>query len=519
MHQHDLPRERQLHSRQLARVPAGPVIQVKTPSLPSRKYEDLTERQRRVFATPAGFAKFYLGLDLLPKQVEILNAFGPLGARVSACTCNEFGKTTRVIAPLVLWHMSVFPRAGNPGGCISTSGSWTQITNQLVPALRSYRHRFPGYVFLEDTIKSPNECPQWVGFSTTNPGRAEGSHGHAESPLLVIVDEAKTVRDEIFSAVDDRCNPQRIGLLSSPGYAEGEFYRSHTRNADLYQRFKATAQECPHISPESIERRIKKHGLNHPLVRSAIFAEFMEEIGDALVSFTEYDLCAGNPPAFNHGAELHVFLDFAAGGDENVIGVRQGNRCWIHKAWQETDTMKAAGQFAIELHELNRRLGVMPEHVEGDDCGLGKVMIDRLHELGWPILRFNGGAPAIADPIHFTNRNAEVWWTGADRIRTKSVILPDKDEDLRAQVCNRKKATGPKGKQAIESKDDLMGPGRNQPSPDRADAIFGALGPLPVTRAVQVMNSPQTIGERLALAMQNQMRVPEALLAGMDTGG
>lgn len=498
-------------------MPAAPAIRVKPAPLPTRKYEDLTERQRRVVATPAGFARLKLGLSLYPKQEAMLNAFLPLGARVSICTCNEFGKTTRLIAPLILWHMTVFPRTGDPGGCISTSGSWTQITNQLVPALKAHRHRFPGYSFLEDTIKAPNEMPQWVGFSTSNPGRAEGSHGNPATPLLSIVDEAKTVKDEIFTAVDDRCNPQRLGLFSSPGYAEGEFYRSHTKNQQLYRRFKATAQDCPHISPESVERRIAKWGLEHPLVRSMIFAEFMELVEGALVTLTQYDECAGNPPIFNHAAQLHAFLDFAAGGDENVIAVAQGNRVWIEKAWREPDTMKAAGEFAMRLNDLHRRLGLMPEHVEGDDQGLGKGVIDRLAEFGWPILRFNGQVPALTDKLHYADRNAEVWWLGAEKIKRKEVILPTDDEDLRGQICNRKTRAGPRGKLAIETKDQMKE--RNLPSPDRADAVLGALGPLPSLRGVQVFGAPaQGIAERLALAMQAEMRVPECLLPGMDTG-
>ena len=41
----------------------------------------------------------------------------------------------------------------------------------------------------------------WRGFSTKEPGRAEGDHSDGpDAPLLFIVDEAKTVPDPIFRA-------------------------------------------------------------------------------------------------------------------------------------------------------------------------------------------------------------------------------------------------------------------------------------------------------------------------------
>ena len=53
------------------------------------------------------------------------------------------------------------------------------------------------------------------------------------------------------------------------------------------------------------------------------------------------------------------------------------------------------------------------------------------------------------------------------------------DDDLRAQIISRKKVTHPKGLLKIEPKDQLCGPQRNMPSPDRADAVLMAMGPLP----------------------------------------
>lgn len=479
------------------------------PNHRARRYSDLSERQRAVFATPSGFAKLFLGLALYPCQAEALDACSPLHAAVSVKAANEVGKTSRIVAPLVLWHLAVFPR----GQVVSTAGAWRQVKSQLIPNLKAQASRFPRWSF-NDSGVVVDGVERYVGFSTNDAGKFEGYHGDGENPLLVIVDEAKTVKDDIFEAVD-RCNPQRMLLASSPGYAEGEFYRSHSSRAEFYRRFTIQAKDCPHISQESIDRRVAKWGLQHPLVRSMIFAEFMEFVEDAILTIADLDGCLEEPPAFNRGGDLHAFCDFAAGGDENVLAVRQGNKVWIEKAWLDREPMSAVGQFVILFNKLAKEIGLRAEHIEGDADGLGKPMVDRLREAGWPILEFHGGSAPVLD-AHYANRIAEVWFEGAKAIREKQIILREDDDDFRAQACDRKQRKHSKGLLAIEAKDELRK--RNRPSPDRADAVLAAILPCPSAAGRQVLSQRQSFGDRLADELDRHAAIPEELLAGLDAG-
>lgn len=465
-------------------------------------WEKLTDRQKRVLATPAGFARLYLDLPLYPKQEAILNDLAPHGARVSVRTCNESGKTRCIIAPFVLWHASVFPR----GLVISTSGSWPQVTNQLVPRLKSFAHKFPAWTFNAETIMVDG-TPRWVGFSTNNPGRAEGYHGTPDQPLAALVDEAKTVADPIIDMLEARCNPQRLGLLSSPGFAEGAFYRSQSTQAKLWRCHHLTAAECPHISPDSIARRRTLYPGEHILVRSALDAEFMEVVEGALLSLAELEHCRSYPPP-PAGGERHAFLDFAAGGDENVLAVRQGNRVWLQDCWREKDTMRALGRFLLGLNRLKSEWGLRAEEVEGDADGLGKPMIDVLAEAGWAIQPFHGGSAPLWEQ-HYLNRISEVWFTGAEQIKRHHVILPE-DADLGAQLINRKSVFHVKGKLRLETKEEMRQ--RGVPSPDRADALLGALARRPVSRSVSLVQMTEE------LACQEEWQVDEAVLAGLNAG-
>lgn len=435
----------------------------------------------RQLAMPSGFARSVLGMSLYENQAKVVDAFAPFGSRVTVRTANEFGKTKRLITTLILWHMIAFPASRDGGGVVATSGSWTQIEKQLMPSLHGYAHLFPYHRFRATDILGPTGVPEFVAFSTSDPGRAEGFHGTDATPLLAIVDEAKTVQDSIYTALDDRCNPQRLGLFSSPGFAEGEFYRSHTINSALYERFvcrgadPVTCQSLvPHISQDSIDRRIQKWGREHPLVKSMIFADFMESVEGAIISLKMLTECMDSPPQHTNIHERRVFCDFAAGGDENVIAVRHGNRVWIHRAWRETDTMKAAGEFVVEFRKLKDQLGITPEDIEGDDQGLGKSVIDRLAELGWPIGRFHGQAPALDPHGNYQDRNAECWWGLAEQIRRKALIIQH-DDDLVAQLVDRKMVKGRGGSFAVEPKSEMKK--RGVDSPDRADAVVGCALP------------------------------------------
>jgi phage terminase large subunit len=495
----------------------------------SRSIKDLTPTEQEVFTTPSIFAERVLGMKLYPKQAQCLDMFAPNGARVSGRFCNEYGKTTKILSAAILWHTAVFPRTGGDGGSITTSGSWNQILNQLVPSLKAHQAKFPQWRFMSDCIEWKG-YPQWLGFSTKDAGRAEGFHGSPARPLLAVVDEAKSVPDPIFQAIEDRCNPQRYGLLSSPGYSQGEFYRSQTTNARLYSCFHGRSAitdaaspggwklsgETPHIVPETIERRIAKWGIDHALVKSMIFSEFMEICEGAYINLAQIEDCIENPPSFSSKPERKAFLDFAGGGDENVIAMRMGNKVWIADAWRDQNEMASVGRFIIALEKLKREYGLKPEEVEGDASGLGAPMISRIQEAGWMIGEaFNGNPPRF--DTHYFNLASEMWLDGCEAIKRKQVIIPN-DDDFKAQATNRRMIPHSKGLLRIETKEQMRDPNRKGGavpcSPDRAEAIFGAIAPCPNRGSMNLIEQAQ--GE---LDEQFQdVRIDETILAGAFAG-
>ena len=458
-------------------------------------FSALPEAARRALATPGGFGRHFLKLPLTDKQFEACNAFGPNRARVSIVCCNEAGKTTKIMAVVILWHIMVFPRRGENGGVTATSGSWAQIKNQLMPALSAFASRMPkDWQFLDSEIKRGG-VPNFMAYSCTNAGRAEGFHGSPESPLLMLFDECKSVADGIIRAGEDRCRPQRLGLLSSPGYTMGKFFASQSSEAAFWSRHKITVDDCPWIDRVEMQRVVSRagggefeRGLQDPFIRSAYFAEFMPFVQNSLIGLSEIEECLADPPAKKPG-ERHVFCDFAAGGDENVIGVRHGNRVWIEDAWRDRNTMSAVGRFVQRFVKLRDEIGLRAEEIEGDNDGMGNPMVSRIKEVGWDILAFHANS-APRDPTKFRNRISENWYDGIDQIKERKIVLPD-DADLKGQLVDRIGKAESSGLRWLESKQELFRrqarDGRPCRSPDRADAVLGAMAPLPILGVQNLM--------------------------------
>lgn len=409
--------------------------------------------------SPIWFANNILGLKLYPWQERVLWDVALGKKPVSLRAANGSGKTQCIALPLLLWHAAVFPYSQ----AVTTAGVYRQVKEQLWGTLNRYKDKLgPGWHFNATELNAPNGS-RGIGFSTDDPGKFEGWHNEN---LLMIFDEAKSIPDEIFEAME-RCQPTRVLFMSSAGTTEGEFAASFLSRPEFYSTHTVTSYDCPHLSDEWIQGQIDKRGRNHPLVRSMIFSEFIDVGGSAyVIPPSQYLDCRENPPEFEPGGKI-VFIDWAAGGDENVMAIVDGNKVDELICWRDRDTMAAANRAASEIVQR----GIPSSHVFADDGGLGHPINDALAQGGFPVKRILNNAKSN-EPDIYQNLGSELWFTAARRIEKNEVILPD-DDALREQCTSRKVVYTATGKLALEKKQDMRDRGLG--SPDRADAVLGAI--------------------------------------------
>lgn len=397
-------------------------------------------------------------------QAEAMQAVS-LGKLVSVVAANGSGKTANLVAPLILWFLWTYPQ----GQVVFTSGSFRQIEKQLWPAIKRFRRRFPRWNFMTTELRTP-EGGFAIGFSTDDAGTAEGWHPKINGetdPVFIIIDEAKTVPNDIFEAFD-RCTRKFQLWVSSPGAPRGQFFDSFGKNKKHHWIRRAPSKECPHIPAEKRERDLEKYGPDHPLYRSMHDAEFTEDEELLVLSGPKLTKALDRQPPQNPNGETVAFCDFAAGGDENTLSIRRGNVARLKKAWVEKDTVQACREF-IRLFEEEK---LKPHEIWGDADGLGTAMIDMLAEMGWPINRFHGGQSAT-EPDEYENLISEVWFFAAMEIERGRINVGVLDPKSFEQATTRKSEWGEKGKLRIQSKKKMKLMGIK--SPDRIDSLFGCI--------------------------------------------
>lgn len=226
------------------------------------------------------FAEETLGFRLYDWQADALEPFDDASLHLvleSLATPNGSGKSAVVIPSLVLGWLAMYPK----GRVVVTTADGKQLDGQLMPAIEAHRGKFPAWHFIERQITTPTGG-RFVAFTTDDAGRAEGWHklDDTEGPLLIIADEAKTIPEAIFTAID-RCTFNALLLTSSPGYKRGRFYESQFKKELGFNVIRVGLKDCPHITPDKINRIIAQHGEDSPFTRSTLHGEFMESTGEA----------------------------------------------------------------------------------------------------------------------------------------------------------------------------------------------------------------------------------------------
>lgn len=414
------------------------------------------------------FAQVGLGLQLYDWQLETDLAIAKGSAyeriKIALVAPNGSGKTQRIVAVSALYWLNQHPK----GRVIITSADGKQLDSQLMPAISEHKHRWPGWEFLQRMVRTP-AGGFLSAFTTDESSRAEGHHSGKDSPLLIIVDEAKSVELEIFKAFD-RCSFNVMLYISSPGIKLGRFYDAFSAHRDQFLMLKQVGlTDCPHISQERIDDVISTYGADKAFTRSTLYGEFMDQDEDTPMVFSfESVMAAINTPPHARISrhEYSAFCDFAAGRDENVLAIRSGNKLLELVAWKDKDTNAAVGRFILEF----RRYGLRPTQIWGDNGGVGHAMCDTLAAAGWPINRFDFGSAAHNTDV-YVSRGAEIWDDLSTRVKRGEVVLIN-DPTLISQLTTRKLTYDARGRIKLETKDEMAS--RGLKSPDRADAVIGS---------------------------------------------
>lgn len=445
--------------------------------------------ERLEFKDPAELLETYdnqviLGdVTLHDWQREVSESFGSVKPtqhvphKFALCACNGSGKDAYVIAPFAIW----FALSKIKSRCIITSSSGVQLTSQTETYIRNLalkvneKHGEEIFKIRQRFIRCRLTGSEIRLFATDEEGKAEGYHPiEAGAEMAIIINEAKSVAQEIFRALR-RCTGYNYWLeVSTPSIPYGDFFKHFSRWASARR---VDYRDCPHISEQERLEELEEFGEHSAWYRSKYLALFTSLDGDSFISLEVVDRArqmskAGYIKWNNTNWPLRIGIDLAAGGDENACIATRGNRIVKKLYFREKDTTITAHRINLWLRdELNVQLN--HNFIFADDGGVGRGIIDKLVEMGWSsISRILNQSPALNKKVYI-NRGAENWFRVKRVLEENCWLFPfeDDDEKLYQQLYTRfYKQQQTQGRIALESKKDAKAEGR--PSPDRADAFI-----------------------------------------------
>ena len=422
--------------------------------------------------------------------------------KVAIKSCHASGKTysiARIVVDFLLTHPD--------SRVIVTAPTFSQIYNIVFPEIRTaiyslrddtvFNYLFDHIQTLQTMIRINNK---WyaVGISTDKPERMQGHH--SETAIMVVVDEASGVDNEMFKAIDGILSSgkkSKLVLIGNPTRLTGEFYKAF--DDDTFKKISISCFDTPNFISNGIKnmRDLRKLSLveaqNMKLVTPymikpawaveklqswgedsldfspRVLGRFAEAEEDSLVprhqilkAFESYD------DEVDKDARYVAGLDVAyLGSDKTALCVRRGSAMIKLKTYRKTTHKRL-----IEIAEkafIDYDLQYLNIDVSG---GYGLPAMQELSAMGYNVVGINS---AKKSPVTgYSNLRAYGYWSLRE-LFLKNQICLQHDDDILEELLATKYFKNAKAQTQIQKKEKIKE--KIARSPDKADALMLAFLP------------------------------------------
>lgn len=311
---------------------------------------------------------------------------------------NSVGKS-RLAACLIAWWLLTRPGSQVLVTAPSANLIGSVIFKELRRLLKSRGLLLPlGGIITQSMKASPQTWDLgegWgcIGFSTTTVERASGQHN---PHLLVIVDEASGIEDQIWEAIHS-WKYSKLVCFGNPLRASGEFPKLFVQSRQAEElalpadertvSFVVSSTDSPHVhlkkSPcgladagflRTIERRYGRDSLYWRL-HIALDKDnpFPTQDHDQLIPTEWVDRCVSVKREVGGARVLACDVAKGTGRDRTVIAV--GDKGGAHLVWQSANV--EIPQVAVMIRQLSEQFGVAPYNVVYDAGGATGDNLDR----------------------------------------------------------------------------------------------------------------------------------------------
>jgi hypothetical protein len=443
-----------------------------------------TQFIERYYSSPGRFVREMLGVEPDDWQDLLMQDVASGERRISVKSCHGPGKTA-VLAWLAIW----FVLTRYPSKTIMTAPSSPQLFDALFAETRGWINNLPDFlksllVVTADRIAlkaAPDEA--FISARTSRADSPESMQGVHSKHVLLLPDEASGIPEPVFDAAQGSMSGEEACtvLTGNPTRGSGMFYDTHNRARDTWKTYQIFAKKSPLAPPEVREgrhlvigsNRVSQAFVEEVAVRSGedsneyrirVLGDFPTTDDNTIISRELAEAATYRDVSVNPNAPTVWGLDVARfGSDRSALTVRQANVVSEIQVWRNLDLMQLCGAVVAQYEGSSTK----PTEILVDSIGLGAGVVDRLRELGLPVLGVNvSESPAVGS---YRNLRAELWYRCKDWLAKRDCKLP-KNDDLISELCSVRYTFSSNGKAQVESKDEMRKRGLR--SPDLADSLM-----------------------------------------------
>jgi phage terminase large subunit len=438
--------------------------------LPAEKQNVFTEFIEKYRNDPVQFVRDILEEEPDEWQRKVMEQ--SMKSRLLAVKSGHgVGKST-CAAWLMMHHMLCF----YPQKTVCTAPTASQLFDALFAELKSQLIRLPPAlnklfeVFSERIVLKSDPSGSFISCRTARKETPEALQGIHSDKVLIIVDEASSVDDAIFSAAGGSLSGNAtLLLLGNPTRPEGYFHDAFTRLADRWWTLTVNCEKSARVKKEYIDEMAERYGVDSNTYRIRVLGEFAESSDDTIISNELVESSVTRDVDPTEGG-ISWGLDVARyGSDKSALCKRRGNTVMEPiKSWAKLDTMKTMGIVNAEYKKAQEEQ-IAPSEILVDVVGIGASIVDRGLELGLPVIGINTGESASLSG-QYKNLRAELWHKAKEWFEQRHCRIP-RDERLMFELCSPRYSFESSGKIRMETKDEMKKRIGHRGSPDYADAF------------------------------------------------
>jgi hypothetical protein len=417
---------------------------------------------------PVAFVREVFSVEPDPWQAEMLRDI-IVHNRISVRSGHGVGKTTALAWAIIWWMATHYPVKV---ACTAPSANqlydilWSEIRMWLRRAMPVIQSQF---VVKSDRIDLVGGGDSFASARTARSDSPDALQGFHSENMLFIIDEAPGVPDVIFEVARGAMStPGAKQILTGNPTRRTGYFANSQKPTSGFHKIHVSSVDSSRVSREWVEEMKEEYGEDNPVYKVRVLGEFADSDVNTFMAYDLVKSAVGRPVVMSLLQKPVWGLDVARfGADRSCLVVRYPYGVpEMPVVWSGLDTMELTGQVVAKFNATPER--ERPSAVYVDVIGIGSGVVDRLRELGLPVVPVNVSEVPSFESSGAHKMRDELWLTALKWFETRQVAIPDHLGLITelTSVCYGFASTG---KIKMEAKDDYKKRGNR--SPDVADAF------------------------------------------------